>query len=108
MGFPHQLWDRTTLDHQDGLADLFNELDLNKDGRLDSSELHVALEKLGLPCAQGYIKEIIEQYDRDGDGEVTYTEFQRYVTHRDSSIRQAFQVGHVMPAASQNVAHVAG
>lgn len=46
MFFSQEPWGEPSFDIHSGLLDLFNELDTNRDGRLDSAELHVRIRPL--------------------------------------------------------------
>ena len=49
------------------------------------------LSRMGLPCSEDYLQEMMTQYDEDHDGTVDFDEFQRYVHHRRKSMRAAFE-----------------
>lgn len=49
------------------------------------------LARMGLPCSEDYLREMMNQYDEDHDGTVDFQEFQHYVHHRRRSMRAAFE-----------------
>ncbi|GAB4821098.1 hypothetical protein N2152v2_008144 [Parachlorella kessleri] len=75
---------------EDKLRQVFNSIDRDNNGRIDASEFELALDELGLPACYNYTRELLEQYDKDGDGEITYEEFRRYVYTKEARIRRVF------------------
>ncbi|KAK9813123.1 hypothetical protein WJX72_009417 [[Myrmecia] bisecta] len=73
------------------LKQLFRDIDVDKNGRLDLNELRAALCKLGLPSSEDYLREMMHQYDENQDGTVDWAEFQKYVGRREADIRAAFE-----------------
>ena len=49
------------------------------------------LARMGLPCSEDYLREMMNQYDEDHDGTVDFQEFQHYVQHRRRNMRAAFE-----------------
>uniref|UniRef100_A0A3Q3WTR7 EF-hand domain-containing protein n=1 Tax=Mola mola TaxID=94237 RepID=A0A3Q3WTR7_MOLML len=64
-------------DHERRHAELFRQLDLNKDGNVDVSELKTALAARGLH--QGEAEEIVLESDINQDGLLDFQEFSRYL-----------------------------
>ena len=52
--------------------------------------MQAGLTRMGLPCSEDYLNEMMNQYDEDHDGTVDFVEFQHYVHHRRRSMRRAF------------------
>ncbi|KAK9847953.1 hypothetical protein WJX84_002394 [Apatococcus fuscideae] len=73
------------------LRELFDELDQHSHGRLSIADFRAGLSRMGLPCSEDYLQEMMTQYDEDHDGTVDFDEFQRYVHHRRKSMRAAFE-----------------
>ncbi|TNM97553.1 hypothetical protein fugu_015709 [Takifugu bimaculatus] len=64
-------------DHEKRYAELFRQLDLNKDGKVDISELRTALAARGLH--QGGAEEIVLESDINQDGLLDFQEFSQYL-----------------------------
>eukprot|EP00887_Chlorella_sp_A99_P006533 scaffold3.g6533.t1 len=83
------------------LRQIFDSLDKDHNGRLEVAELQAAaagarraqaaLEELGLPSGASYIRDLLGQYDRNTDKEVSFEEFQRYVKTKEAAIAAAFR-----------------
>lgn len=76
---------------QERIRRIFDSLDLNGNGKLEVREVQQALNELGLPSGKNYVAELLQNYDRTGDGEITYDEFVRYVATKEAAIKRAFQ-----------------
>ncbi|BDA49691.1 Calcium-binding mitochondrial carrier protein SCaMC-1 [Coccomyxa sp. Obi] len=75
----------------DDIYSIFDNLDTNRDGKLDQQEIKKALRQLGLPPTEGYVNDIFRQYDTDGDGAVNESEFRHYVQRKEAAMRRAFR-----------------
>lgn len=53
----------------------FSDLDLDKDGFITENEFESMLRYHGLPVSQADLKSLMERYDKNGDGRVSYGEF---------------------------------
>ncbi|KAK9838222.1 hypothetical protein WJX84_010632 [Apatococcus fuscideae] len=73
------------------LRELFDELDQHDNGRLSIADFRAGLARMGLPCSEDYLREMMNQYDEDHDGTVDFMEFQHYVHHRRRNMRAAFE-----------------
>jgi len=60
------------------LRSVFEELDADSSGRLDASELSLALRKLGYRMSPAQCKALLGKVDTDNDGQVTFTEFREF------------------------------
>ncbi|XP_051905650.1 calcium-binding mitochondrial carrier protein SCaMC-3-like isoform X1 [Hippocampus zosterae] len=65
------------VERQRRYADLFEQLDLNRDGRVDISELRIVLAARGL--RQGEAEEIVLESDINQDGLLDFQEFSQYM-----------------------------
>uniref|UniRef100_A0A5S6QDQ1 EF-hand domain-containing protein n=1 Tax=Trichuris muris TaxID=70415 RepID=A0A5S6QDQ1_TRIMR len=65
------------------LADLFKSFDRNNDGCIDIEDLKKIMEKLDAPQTHVKLKEMIREFDGDGDGQITLREF--LLMHRKST-----------------------
>ncbi|KAL4444943.1 hypothetical protein ABPG77_003993 [Micractinium sp. CCAP 211/92] len=74
---------------------IFSRLDLDGDGRLDAREVHHAAAALGLAVAEGDAEHMVALLDSDGDGMLSFQEFQRYMVLLPSS-----QMGHARVLAA--------
>merc|ERR1712137_1509916 len=78
------------------LRDSFKALDENKDGTLTLTELKAGLEKSGLEEIPSDLKQLVEEVDGDGSGQIDYTEFlaatiDRQVYAREEVMWSAFR-----------------
>lgn len=62
------------------LRDAFNLYDLDKDGVISPTELHIVLNKLGEKCSLSDCQRMISNVDTDGDGKVNFDEFKKMMT----------------------------
>ena len=63
----------------------FRAFDLDGDGLITQSELHSVLKKLGEDFSDDEVKELISEADLDGDGKVSFPEFEKMIVERDST-----------------------
>ena len=54
---------------------LFNEIDSDNSGLIDSEELIIAFEQLGIHLGQNEIGEFLKDFDEDGSGTIDFEEF---------------------------------
>ncbi|KAI0218393.1 Calcium-binding mitochondrial carrier protein SCaMC-1-A [Lamellibrachia satsuma] len=73
------------------LSDLFNKLDVNRDGHIDVNDLTAAFQNLDVPRFPGHIKVFFEHYDSDKSGHITFTEFVTYMVEHDKQLKLSFQ-----------------
>lgn len=57
----------------------FQALDANNNGKIDPAELTAALGDLRLRCDERTVRTMVAQMDTDGDGSITFAEFQALV-----------------------------
>uniref|UniRef100_A0A665TXR9 Calcium-binding mitochondrial carrier protein SCaMC-3-like n=1 Tax=Echeneis naucrates TaxID=173247 RepID=A0A665TXR9_ECHNA len=69
-------------------AELFEQLDLNKDGRVDINELKIGLSALGLN--RGEAEEIVLESDINHDGLLDFQEFSQYLWAHEKRLRLMF------------------
>ena len=62
---------------EDEIRDAFDLYDLDKDGLISPTELHVVLNKLGEKCSLIDCQRMISNVDADGDGKVNFEEFKK-------------------------------
>jgi len=74
--FAMMMASRVALDEANMLR-TFKAFDKDKNGRISRQELMEAMASLGQPLTSKQASKMIEMADRDGDGEIDYTDFAR-------------------------------
>ncbi|XP_032419453.1 calcium-binding mitochondrial carrier protein SCaMC-3-like isoform X1 [Xiphophorus hellerii] len=69
-------------------AELFEQLDLNKDGRIDMLELQAGLAHKGL--SNGCLQKIVETGDTNQDGVLDFEEFVEYLHNHEKQLQVMF------------------
>uniref|UniRef100_A0A3Q1K6S3 EF-hand domain-containing protein n=1 Tax=Anabas testudineus TaxID=64144 RepID=A0A3Q1K6S3_ANATE len=69
-------------------AELFDQLDLNKDGRIDILELQTGLAGRGL--SSGSVERIVESGDTNHDGVLDFEEFTEYLRTNEKQLKLMF------------------
>ena len=83
------------LSHED-CSHHFLKFDRNGDGFITSSELGSCLRSLGFHIEEKHLKELIEEFDRNNDGKVSFEEFYHVVNVRmktpltEDELKEAF------------------
>uniref|UniRef100_A0A8C5D1Z1 Calcium-binding mitochondrial carrier protein SCaMC-3-like n=1 Tax=Gouania willdenowi TaxID=441366 RepID=A0A8C5D1Z1_GOUWI len=77
-----------TGDRERRYEELFEQLDLNKDGRVDVSELRIGLKARGL--VRGEAEEIVLESDTNQDGLLDFQEFSQYLRDHERRLRLMF------------------
>jgi len=79
------------------LRELFIAMDTNSDGRIDSTDLHKALEKVGAAIEELEMQELFHASDIEGSGQIDYEEFIAAmldcsrVARRKEAVRKSFE-----------------
>ncbi|KAL2101263.1 hypothetical protein ACEWY4_003024 [Coilia grayii] len=69
-------------------AELFDELDLNKDGRIDENELRAGLIAWGV---RSDVEELVRVSDTNHDGQLDFEEFTQYLQMHEKELRLMFR-----------------
>eukprot|EP00798_Chlamydomonas_sp_ICE-L_P025075 gene25075-10727_t len=88
---PTQLELRPRDPAEQSLLETFEQLDVDRNGRIDAKGLGVAVARMGLPSSQEYIKEIMAEYDHDNDSTISFDKFKRSMKKREQVIQKAFR-----------------
>uniref|UniRef100_A0A672PQ94 Calcium-binding mitochondrial carrier protein SCaMC-3-like n=1 Tax=Sinocyclocheilus grahami TaxID=75366 RepID=A0A672PQ94_SINGR len=70
-------------------AELFDQLDLNKDGRVDVNELRTGLTDWGVVRSE--VDEIVRMSDTNHDGQLDFEEFTQYLRTHEKELRLMFR-----------------
>uniref|UniRef100_A0A1A8RJL6 Solute carrier family 25, member 41 n=4 Tax=Nothobranchius TaxID=28779 RepID=A0A1A8RJL6_9TELE len=76
-------------DRQKRWAELFNQLDLNKDGHIDILELRAGLAGQGL--TRGSLEKLVETGDTNHDGVLDFEEFIHYLHNHEKQLKLMFR-----------------
>ncbi|XP_023131011.2 calcium-binding mitochondrial carrier protein SCaMC-1-like isoform X1 [Amphiprion ocellaris] len=76
-------------DREKRWAELFDQLDLNKDGRIDIRELRTGLAGRGL--SRGSLERIVEAGDTNQDGVLDFEEFTQYLRAHEKQLKLMFR-----------------
>jgi NADH dehydrogenase FAD-containing subunit len=71
--------------NKNDIINLFNELDSDKNGKLDKQEIKIGLKKLGLINSNKNLEKILEISDKNNDGKLDKTEFVNFVLQQQFS-----------------------
>ncbi|XP_017272560.1 calcium-binding mitochondrial carrier protein SCaMC-3 isoform X1 [Kryptolebias marmoratus] len=99
-------------DRQKRWAELFDQLDLNKDGHIDRLELRVGLAARGL--SRGSLERIVEAGDTNQDGVLDFEEFIQYLRNHERELKLMFRHldrnndGRIDAAEIQHCLHTVG
>ncbi|XP_056135518.1 mitochondrial adenyl nucleotide antiporter SLC25A23-like [Lampris incognitus] len=93
-------------------AELFDRLDLNKDGRIDIFELRTELGRRGL--SRGILEKIVKAGDTNQDGALDFEEFTQYLCSHEKQLKLMFRSldrnndGEIDAAEIQHSLHTVG
>ncbi|KAL7848182.1 hypothetical protein AOLI_G00229000 [Acnodon oligacanthus] len=71
-----------TDEQKDEIKEAFELFDTDKDKEIDYHELKVAMRALGFEVKKVDVLKILKDYDRDGNGKITFEDFKEVVTDR--------------------------
>ncbi|KAG8556025.1 hypothetical protein GDO81_017904 [Engystomops pustulosus] len=71
-------------------GELFNKLDVNKDGKVDILELQQGLKAMGMAVATGAEEKIVAAGDTNKDGQLDFAEFMKYLEDHEKKMKIAF------------------
>ncbi|KAG1963700.1 calcium-binding mitochondrial carrier protein SCaMC-1 [Pimephales promelas] len=78
-------------DNSKSFAELFEKLDVNKDGKVDVSELKTGLAAMGFSMGKGEAQKIVASGDSDKDEGLDFGEFSRYLKEHEKKLRLTFK-----------------
>ncbi|XP_028829185.1 centrin-3 [Denticeps clupeoides] len=71
-----------TDEQKDEIKEAFELFDTDKDKQIDYHELKVAMRALGFEVKKVDVLKILKDYDREGNGKITFDDFKEVVTDR--------------------------
>jgi len=71
------------------LRQAFDEIDANRNGRIEFSEIHDTLAKAGLPAEEVDVRRLMSRMDRDHNGTIDYDEWRQFLTFIPSANQDA-------------------
>ncbi|XP_047473599.1 calcium-binding mitochondrial carrier protein SCaMC-1-B-like [Penaeus chinensis] len=77
-------------DEENRLGNLFKQLDVNGDGRIDVHDLSEGLKKLNIPQVPGYAELLIQRADVNESNDLTLAEFVNYVQEHEKRLLLVF------------------
>ncbi|KAF7657061.1 hypothetical protein LDENG_00032430 [Lucifuga dentata] len=77
------------LEREKRWAELFDQLDLNKDGRIDILELRTGLADRGL--SRSSVEKIVAEGDTNHDGQLDFEEFTHYLRRHEKQLKLMFR-----------------
>ncbi|XP_071522196.1 mitochondrial adenyl nucleotide antiporter SLC25A23 isoform X3 [Panulirus ornatus] len=77
-------------DEEERLGSLFNQLDLDGDGRIDVNDLSEGLKKLNVPQVPGYAEMLIQRADINKSNDLSFAEFVNYVQEHEKKLLLVF------------------
>jgi len=88
---PHYSYDLPTED-EERFEQIFRQLDVNGDGRIDIAELSASLHKHGVPdnLKDSYAKKFIQHSDLNQSGDISLAEFIYYVREHEKKLNLVF------------------
>ncbi|KAG5832581.1 hypothetical protein ANANG_G00292640 [Anguilla anguilla] len=93
-------------------AELFEQIDLNKDGRIDVNELRTGLAARGF--LRSNVEEIVQAGDTNKDGQLDFEEFTEYLRAHEKALQLMFRIldhnndGHIDLGEIQRCLHNLG
>ncbi|XP_065828249.1 centrin-3-like [Oscarella lobularis] len=87
-----------TEEQKQEIREAFELFDTDKDDAIDYHELKVAMKALGFDVKKQDVLKVLRDYDRDGNGKITYTDFfevmKDWIMERDpqEEIQKAFNL----------------
>ncbi|KAA0708475.1 Calcium-binding mitochondrial carrier protein SCaMC-1 [Triplophysa tibetana] len=71
--------------------ELFEKLDVNKDGKVDVSELKTGLASMGFSLGKGEAQKIVSSGDTDKDEVLDFEEFSKYLIEHEKKLQLTFK-----------------
>ena len=90
-----KIFERSASGGLRGLSKIFKAMDNNNNGKLDVDDFRWGLMDFGLSLSKSEAQQVLEHFDRDGNGQVDFNEFLKTLRGqlnetRKKIIRQAY------------------
>lgn len=85
-------------EQEDQIKQAWSLFDDDDSGKIDKNELKLVMQKLGLNPTQDELTEIVNDIDKDGDGDIDFSEFLRLMSTKlkdaqtEEELLEAFKV----------------
>jgi solute carrier family 25 (mitochondrial phosphate transporter), member 23/24/25/41 len=75
----------------DAITDLWKSLDPDVNGRISQEKLRAGLRQHGVPFTAAGLRRVMQLFDSDSDGKLTFNEFAAYIQFQQQHLLEAFQ-----------------
>uniref|UniRef100_A0A665VBE7 Solute carrier family 25 member 24 n=1 Tax=Echeneis naucrates TaxID=173247 RepID=A0A665VBE7_ECHNA len=90
-GRPNCLNPECAEDASKAYEELFAQLDTNRDGKVDVSELKAGLTAMGFKIGKGVAQKIVSSGDQDKDDKLDFSEFSKYLKEHEKKLQLTFK-----------------
>ncbi|XP_071821145.1 calcium-binding mitochondrial carrier protein SCaMC-2-like isoform X2 [Apostichopus japonicus] len=80
-----------TPEQEEHYSELFDQLDVDGDGRIDAKDLKEGLIRMGVPQVPGHAQKFMKKSDQNEDGHVDFAEFVQYVLEHEKKLKLVFK-----------------
>ena len=81
---------RPTQMDADSISQLWNEIDTDNDGKITRDQLKAGLRKRGVPFSEKGLHRVMQLFDSDQDGSLSFAEFAAFIQLQQHQLARAF------------------